>query len=211
MCAKAVCLKNAGKVKAEKFNEKASRPESKASEIIAALELKRGQTVADLGCGGGYFSLRFAEKVGERGRVYAVDVNPEFLAFVSNAAEEKCLKNVKPILADEKGFSLPKKAEADVIFARNAYHHLRNRTEYFRKLKKQLKRGGRIAIVEYTPGRFFSFRRLFRHCVPEKTIENEMQEAGYGLVKRFDFLETPKQSFTVYARNLKKPRSQKYV
>ena len=184
-------------VKAEKFNEKASNPKSKPDEVIAALELKRGQTIADLGCGGGYFSLRFAEEAGESGRVYAVDANPGFLEFVSDAAEEKGFGNVETILADEKGFSLPEKV--DLVFARNAYHHLHDRVEYFKKLKKKLKRGGRIAVVEYDGGGFFSFRRLFGHYVPEKTIENEMTEAGYGLVERFGFLE--KQSFTLYSSN----------
>jgi len=197
-------LKN---VKAEKFNEKASRSESKPNEVIAALDLKPGQKIVDLGAGGGYFSLRFAEEVGERGAVYAVDVNPQFLVFVSNAAEEKGLKNVETVLASENGFSLPDKV--DLIFVRNAYHHLRDRTRYFKKLKRVLKPNGKLAVVEYCDGgffsfrhfsfkHFFSFRRWFGHFVPEKTIEREMGDAGYRLVKKFDFLK--EQSFSIFSK-----------
>ena len=60
------------------FNRKASDPKNKPDEILEALELQQGQRVADIGAGGGYFSLRFAEAVGKDGRVFAVDTNPKF-------------------------------------------------------------------------------------------------------------------------------------
>ena len=68
--------------KAKMFNKRASDPGNKPDQIIKAIGLKPGQTIADIGAGGGYFSLRFAEIVEEEGKVCAVDTNPKFLEFI---------------------------------------------------------------------------------------------------------------------------------
>ncbi|GAF98639.1 unnamed protein product, partial [marine sediment metagenome] len=119
--------------KARMFNRKASAPESKPDQIFKTLALRPGQIIADLGAGGGYFSFRFADAVGGKGKVYAVDVNPNFLELIRNSAEEKGLNNIETVLATGNGVNLPEKT-LDLIFVRNVYHHLPNRTEYFRNL-----------------------------------------------------------------------------
>lgn len=182
--------------KAKMFNKKASDPKSKPDQILKTLALQRGQNIADIGAGGGYFALRFADVVGRKGKVYAVDTNPEFLEFIRDSAKEKGLKNVKTILAAEDKLILPKKS-LDFVFVRNVCHHLPNRVEYFRNLKGFLKPGGKIAIVEYKRGGLFSFHRIFGHYVPLETIVEEMEKAGYRLKKGHDFL--PKQSFTIFS------------
>lgn len=182
--------------KAKTFNRKASDPKNKADQILETLALQRGQSIADIGAGGGYFSLRFADAVGTKGQVYAVDTNPEFLEFISNNAKEKGLNNVKTILATEDGLTLPKNS-LDWAFMRNVTHHLPDRVEYFRNLTSLLKPEGKIAIIEYKHGGLFSFRRIFGHYIPKEIIVEEMEEAGYRLEKEFDFL--PEQSFTIFS------------
>jgi len=81
---------------------------------------------------------------------------------------------------------------------RNVTHHIPNRVEYFKSLKRFLKSGGKIAIIEYKKGKFFTFRGVFGHYLPKKTIIQEMREAGYLLEKDFDFL--PEQHFTIYLK-----------
>ena len=181
--------------KAEMFNSKASDPKNKPDEVVKNLELRRGQTVADIGAGGGYFALRFAEIVGTDGRVLAVDTNQNFLDFVKNIAEEKGLVNVETVLATKDTAPLPEKS-IDLIFMRNVCHHLPKRPEYFKKLKTALKPEGRIAIIEYRKARGFSFHKLFGHYVPKEKIIKEMEEAGYQLEKDWAFL--PEQSFTIF-------------
>ena len=65
-------------LKARMFNKEASNPKNKPDEVLNVLKLRQGQVIADIGAGGGYFSLRFAEIVGENGRVFAVDTNQNF-------------------------------------------------------------------------------------------------------------------------------------
>ncbi|MCD6391349.1 MAG: methyltransferase type 11, partial [Dehalococcoidia bacterium] len=65
-------------IQAKMFNKKASDPRNKPDQIIEAIALKPGQSIADIGSGGGHFSLRFAEMIGKEGRVYTIDTKPEF-------------------------------------------------------------------------------------------------------------------------------------
>jgi len=180
---------------AKMFNKKASDPKNKPDQIIEAIALRPGQSIADIGSGGGYFSLRFAQLAGEEGRVYAVDTKPEFLEYVKNRAEEKGLDNVIPTLVSGDKLDLPEKS-LDLIFMRNVTHHIPNRVEYFKSLKRFLKPDGRIAIIEYKKGKTSTFHGLFGHYVPKETIIQEMKEAGYLLEKEFNFL--PEQHFTIY-------------
>jgi len=184
------------KLKARMFNKKASEPKNKPANILETLALHPGQNIADIGSGGGYFSLRFAYAVGREGKVYAVDTNPEFLEFISNGAKEKGLDNIETILAAGDKLNLPE-GIIDLIFVRNVYHHLTNQVEYFRKLKVLLKSGGRVAVIEYKPGGIFSFHAIFGHHVRREVIVEEMERAGYKLNKNFDFL--PEQSFTIFS------------
>jgi len=183
-------------LKAKMFNEKAADPKNKPEQIIEAIELKPGYCIADIGAGGGYFTLRFADIVGDKGKVYAVDTNPEFLQFIKSNAEERELNNIVTVLVKNE-LDLPE-SNLDFVFMRNVTHHLSDRVKYFKHLKRFLKAEGKIVIIEYKKGNFFSFRGLFRHYVPKKTIISEMKEAGYVLEEEFDFL--PEQHFTIYTK-----------
>ena len=184
-------------LKAKMFNRKASDSRNKPDQILEALELRQGQNVADVGAGGGYFCIRFAEAVKRKGEVYAVDTNPRFLKFIKNSAKEQGLNNVKTILIVGEDLALPERS-LDLVFIRNVCHHLTNRVEYFRKLSRFLKPEGRVAIVEYKHAKPFTFRGMFGHYVLRETIIEEMKEAGYRVKQEFDFL--PEQSFTIFSK-----------
>lgn len=185
--------------RARMFNRKASSQRSYPDQIIETLALHPGQTIADIGAGGGYFSLRFAKIVGSQGHVYSLDTNKDFLEFIMNSADEKGLRNVTTILVEgDNELPLPKNG-MDLIFMRNLCHHLPHRIEYFRRLREVLKKEGEVAVIEYrsNSGGRFSFHRLFGHYVSQETIIREMFEAGFKLQKKFGFL--PEQSFTIFS------------
>lgn len=189
-------MKKLDNLKAKMFNKKASDPKNKPDQILETLALQPGQNVADIGAGGGYFSLRFANSVGKKGLVYAVDTNPGFLEFIRNSAMEKGLNNIKTVLAAEDKLTFPEKS-LDFVFLRNVYHHLPNRVEYSRNLAGLLRPEGKVVIIEYKRGGLFSFRRIFGHYVPREIIVEEMNQAGYQLKQSFDFLS--KQSFAIFS------------
>jgi arsenite methyltransferase len=181
--------------RAEMFNKRAANPKFKADQIIETLALKNGQTIVDIGSGGGYFTFKFAKAVGEEGRVYAVDTNQEFLEFIKKEAVKQGLSNIITVLTTSDYPDLPKDA-FDYIFMRNMTHHLSNRVEYFKKLKEILKSDGKVVVIEYDGRGGFSFHKIYGHFIPKQTIIYEMKEAGYTTHISYDFLS--EQSFTIF-------------
>jgi len=165
----------------------------KPDEVVAALALRAGDRVADLGSGGGYFTFRFSRAVGPAGKVYAVDVDREMLDYVGARAKEDGHPNVEAVLAKYDDPLLP--GPVDLIFTCNVYHHIEGRAKYFADAAKHLRPGGRVAIVDFD-GRHWT--AIFGHTTPVEVIKKEMHEAGYRLERESDFLD--RQAFLVYSR-----------
>ncbi len=159
--------------------------------VLDSLSLERGMAVADIGAGDGYFTFRLAERVGTSGTVFAVDINRGYLDRIRNRAEHDKLIQVETILA-EKGDPLLPNNSLDLVFLCNTYHHLHNRTAYFSNVKRYLKKGGRVTVIdfkmEHTP--------IAGHSIRAGVLRDEMEAAGYRLDKEYRFL--PKQHFMVF-------------
>ncbi|MGM0771432.1 MAG: class I SAM-dependent methyltransferase [Halobacteriota archaeon] len=182
-------------LKAKMFNRKAAGPKSRSGQVIRSLSLKEGQQVADVGIGGGYFSLRFAEIVGDKGKVFGIDSDSKFLEYLESNSKKQGYSNIVTILAEGKGFPLSSE-ELDLVFLRNVCHHIPDRVAYFREVATCLKPDGRVAIIDYGGKGSWSFHRIFGHYVDKEGIRSEMSEAGYHLSEEYDFL--PEQSFQVF-------------
>jgi arsenite methyltransferase len=178
------------------LNKEASSKKSKADDIIRNLPIHEGSAIADIGSGGGYFTLLFARKVGKSGRIYAIDVKQKYLDFIRRSAEQKGINNIRYVLSLGDDLELPQ-ASLDLMFARNVYHHLPEAGGYFRMLTKYLKPDGRVAVIEHKPKSGFGFITLFKHHTSRTTIVEDMRKAGYVVVKSFDFL--PEQSFILFS------------
>ena len=170
----------------------------KPAEVIDALKLKPGMAVADLGSGSGYFTRRFIEAVTETGMVYAVDVEPEMLAYAKESViHMHTAYTAEFILAQPDNPKLPF-ASVDLLFVCNTIHHLENRSKYFSDLKSSLKPGARIAIIDFYPDeRSGDLGFPKHHLVARDTIIQEMAVAGYQLAREHSFL--PKQYFLEFA------------
>ena len=182
-------------ISAEHFNELAAREEKESANVIPHLELKKGDSVADLGAGGGYFSFKLAEAVGSSGKVYAIDIDPESIAFIRKKITEKNAGNIEAVLAAYDDSKLAP-ASVDLVFIRNAYHDFQDRVRYFARLKSVLKPGGRIAIIDYDKSKLGLFRGIFGHALDEKIIIAEMKQAGYIKTRSYTFLK--QQSFNIF-------------
>ncbi|MFA6489624.1 MAG: class I SAM-dependent methyltransferase [Candidatus Micrarchaeia archaeon] len=182
--------------KAKLLNSKAAMDESKAGEVVSSLHIEKGQKVADIGSGGGYFSLLLAEAAGPKGKVYIVDTDQKLLDFASALAKENGVKNIVPVLAQEDSPNLPENG-VDLIFMRSVCHHLKGRKEYFSRLRRFLAPGGKIALIDYRRGPFLAFRWLRGHYVEESVIKKEMWDAGFHLEESFDFIS--RQWFMVFS------------
>lgn len=190
-------VENMSYLRAKMFNRRASGKKSMPNKILNVLDLHQGQVAVDIGAGGGYFVMKFVEKVGPNGKVFAVDTNQNFLEYILENSTMNGYRNIKTIFADHMFDKLPSN-ELDLVFIRNVYHHLQDRVNYFKNLKKMLKPHGRVVIIDYMNNGSFSFHKIFGHSVPQEQIIEELEKAGFQLAKSYDFL--PEESFTIFIK-----------
>lgn len=178
------------------LNREAASPKNMSLEIIKNLNIENRMVIADIGSGGGYFAQEFSRKVGEKGMVYAIDINHKALEFISDNFEKEGIKNAKTLLGNFNGVNLPEKS-VDLIFLRNVFHHLSGQEEYFRNIKKILKDDGKIAIIDYNQ-KGFSLSGFLGHYTPENKLLDIMGRAGFSRFEKFDFL--PNQLFMTFKK-----------
>jgi len=174
---------------AKSFDDPARDAWQMPARVIDALVLKAGMAVADIGAGTGYFSMRLARVPVS---VLAVDVEPAMIDYLKKRAASEQLSNVTPVLATATSPNLPE--PVDVVLVVDTYHHLPNRAAYFRDLRKSLKPGGRVAIVDFRKEAPDGPPAQFRFT-PQQ-IQEEMAAAGYQLAASHDFL--PRQHFLIF-------------
>jgi predicted methyltransferase len=162
--------------------------------VIRELGLSPGDLVADLGSGGGYFTFRLGEAVGDTGRVYAVDVDAEMNERLERLASERGASNIAAVLAGHDDPKIPE--PVDLIFTSNTYHHIEDRVAYFERAARHLKPAGRLAVLEYKRRGFF--QRFLGHATEDEIIQSELEQAGYTLSAKHDFIEP--QSFLIFDR-----------
>jgi len=182
-------------LKLKHFNKYAE--EGKVKEILQQIDIKPGFHIADIGSGGGYFTLKFAELVGDTGLVYAVDVEQKNLDYIARETKKRNLENrINLTHTDTKNSNLPEE-DMDVIFLRNSFHHLKNRAEYLKNLSKCLNKNGVIVIIDHKKGQ--SSGPSLSHGTGEGEIESVMEEIELKKYRSFDFLSG--QWFFIYKKN----------
>ena len=165
--------------------------------VVESLALRKGDRVADIGAGDGYFVPYLVEAVGPEGRVYAVEVDAKKAEALEALAAERGFENVVVIRGEFDDPLLPDHA-IDLVFLCNTYHHIEGRPAYFARLGRDLRRGGRIAVVDGKDD-LSGLLALFStdgHWTSLEALHSELAEAGYQRVEGFDFL--PTQNFEVF-------------
>lgn len=122
--------------------------EEEPAKLLAALDLKPGMVVADVGAGSGFHAVRMARLVGDAGKVLAVDVQPEMLKLIEARARRERVANVVPVRGTEKDPKLPA-GGVDLILLVDVYHEFRWPYEMTERLIAALKPGGRLVLVEF--------------------------------------------------------------
>jgi len=172
------------------FNELAGSAEWQPDKVIEKLNIQKGWYIGDLGAGGGYYSFRFAEETGKDGKVYAADINENFLEGIKKEADEKELNNIQTVHSSEDDSNFDDNS-LDLIFIRNTFHHFTERNQYMKRLSKKLKAGGRIAIIDYKSQNL----RFFGHNVSREDILSAIENTGLTIENEFTFIE--KQHFFI--------------
>ncbi len=160
--------------------------EERTDKMVAALGLKPGMVVADIGCGSGYLTERIVPRIGARGTVLGVDIQQEMLDLLVKKMKAKGIENVKPILGAEADPKLDP-ASCDMMVMVDVYHEFEFPYEMMRKMVAALKTGGQIVFVEFR-GEDPNVPIKLVHKMTEAQVKKEM-----AVHPEMEWVETKKE------------------
>ena len=162
--------------------EKFEQPE----KVLDALNIRPGMTVADVGAGNGYFTLRLARRVKDTGRVFAVDIQEAMLELLDSNKKREGLKNIELVLGTPADPRLPP-AVADLALLVDVYHEFQQPEEMVGRIRASLKPDGVLVLVEYR-GEDPSVPIKPEHKMTVGQVLKEIEPMGFRLRKKLDFL-----------------------
>lgn len=153
--------------------------------VVAALQLRPGMVVADLGPGYGHFTLRMARAVEPDGVVFAIDASQGTLDELMATAQERGITTLRPIRVARDRLDVPE--PVDLLFVSATYHHLPEPARYFADARRHLRPGARLVILESRHSGLLA-GLLSRHGSPPHRLQRELADAGYRLVATHDLV-----------------------
>jgi ubiquinone/menaquinone biosynthesis C-methylase UbiE len=176
------------------------RPEREEEEApdaaLDAIGIAKGSTVADIGCGAGYFTWRLAERVGPAGKVYGNDIQPEMLELLRRNMAARKLANVEAVLGEIDDPKLPREA-LDLVLLVDVYHEFSEPQKMLRAIRASLKPGGRLVLLEYRKEDPKVPIRL-EHKMTVNEVKAELEPEGYRLDKVSEAL--PRQHILIFGK-----------
>jgi ubiquinone/menaquinone biosynthesis C-methylase UbiE len=166
-------------------------------EILERLHLETGDIVADIGAGSGYFTIPLASRVGDKGLVFAEDIQIEMINYISKKVEDLELKNVRVIFGKTEDPSLLDNF-FNLVFLANTYHELETPFLMLENIKKDLRYYGTLAIIDWDPTKKSPFGPPLNVKVPEDTIIKEVERTGFELIEKHNFM--PYHYFLVFRK-----------
>ncbi len=157
------------------------------NRVMDILGITGGKTVADIGAGSGWFTVRAAGRVGPGGLVYAVDINPEALHYIEARAQKEKLANVKTILGKADDPLLPT-GSVDAVLLLKTYHEVAEPVVLLRNLRASLRPGAKVGIIDRNGNGE-------DHGVGRDVVLREAGQAGYRLMKQYDFVKGDKMDY----------------
>jgi precorrin-6B methylase 2/mono/diheme cytochrome c family protein len=168
------------------FNRPERDAEERTDALVKALEIPEGARVADIGAGTGYFTWRLAQHAGPKGKVIAVDIQQAMLDLAADTVKQHGLVNVDYVLGKETDPKLPQRS-LDMVFIAYSYHEFSEPEAIMEAVRRSLKPGGRLVIVEYAKeSKLAPASSLHKMSFAE--IRNEIEPMGFELERILDFL-----------------------
>lgn len=171
--------------------------EERCSLMLANLGVKRGMTICDMGCGNGFYALQLAPMVGPRGRILAVDIQPQMLYLLRERMESDGVENITPILGSLHDPRIPE-GSVDLMLLVDVYHEFSHPEQMLAAIRRSLAPDGLVALVEFRAEDDTVPIRP-EHKMSKAQIMKEFPPNGFKLVKEFDRL--PWQHMMFFARD----------
>jgi predicted methyltransferase len=157
------------------------------NRVMDVLGITAGKTVADIGAGSGWFTVRAAKRVTEAGRVYAVDINPEAVRYIAERAEKEQLHNVTSVLSKPDDPLLPA-GKIDAVLLLKTYHEVERPVALLRNLRGALTTGAKVGVIDRNGNGE-------DHGVGREVVIREAREAGYRLLAQYDFVKADRVDY----------------
>jgi SAM-dependent methyltransferase len=158
--------------------------------VMDTLSIGPGKNVADIGAGSGWFTVRAAKRVGDGGKVYAVDINAEAIRYIDDRTQKERLQNVQTILGREDDPRLPA-SQIDAVLLLKTYHEVAKPVTLLRNLRTALRPGAKVGIIDRNGNGE-------NHGVERSVVLKEAAEAGYELVGSYDFVKDGMDYFLIF-------------
>jgi ubiquinone/menaquinone biosynthesis C-methylase UbiE len=159
---------------------------AKRRDITQAVGLRPNDAVADIGAGTGLFSLLFAEQVGPKGTVYAVDISPGFVKYITEQAKQRGHERVvRTVLNTPDSAELPPDS-IDVAFICDTYHHFEHPEKMLASIRRALRAGGRLVIIDFDLRKDSSEFVKQRARAAKEVYCGEITAAGFELIEKKD-------------------------
>ncbi len=159
--------------------------------VMDLLKITTGKTVADIGAGSGWFTVRAARRVGPGGTVFAEDINPKAIQSIDDRAKKEQLPNVRTLLGTPDDPKLSP-ASVDAVLLLKVYHEIAHPVPFMRDVRTALRPGARVGVIDRNGNGSGT-----DHGLPQPTLEREMTEAGFRKVATYDFTKKDGQDYFV--------------
>jgi cyclopropane fatty-acyl-phospholipid synthase-like methyltransferase len=160
--------------------------EEEPSRAVDALDIRAGMTVADIGAGSGYYTVRMARKVGAEGKVFATDIQVGMLSLLQRRAKQENISNIQPVLSAADDPKLPP-GVLDLALMVDVYHELGQPQAFMRRLRETLKPDGRLVLIEFRK-EDPSVPIREEHKMSVAMVRQELAADGYVVDKVIDVL-----------------------
>src|SRR6185295_925240 len=163
------------------FEDSGRAEKLQINRVMDILRIKQGSNVADIGAGSGWFTTRAARRVGTAGKVFAVEINPEFLKYIRDRAVDEKLTNIQTVLGKEDDPLLPP-SSVDAVLILRTYHEIAQPILVLARLREAMKPEALLGIIDRNGNGK-------DHGINRKVVIKEAAEAGFALVEQYDFVK----------------------
>jgi SAM-dependent methyltransferase len=169
------------------FEHKDRAKKLQVERVMDILGITPGKTVADIGAGSGWFSVRAAKRVTPAGLVYAVDINPKAISYIQERVRRDGIRNVHTVLSRPDDPLLPTKS-IDVVLLLKTYHEVEEPVALLKNLHKALRSKARVGIIDRNGNGE-------NHGVNRDTVVREAGQSGYTLIGEYDFVKSDRVDY----------------
>lgn len=151
------------------------------NRVMDVLGIKQDSNVADIGAGSGWFTVRAATRIGAKGTVYAVEINPDYLSYIEERAADQKLSNIRTVLGKEDDPTLPRDS-VDAVLILKTYHEIAQPVLLLARLREAMRSGALLGIIDRNGNGK-------DHGISSRVVIKEAGEAGFSLVEQYDFVK----------------------